>query len=83
MSVVIHCFANGSKMASCFDTCFLEDDICAIHEPVVKNKINTKKTTNFNLACQCSLVGRKLFSRWICNKIVKCTGQNPPNVCKL
>ena len=50
-------------MASCFDTYFLEDDICAIHEPVVKNKINTKKTTNFNLACQCSLVGRKLFSR--------------------
>ena len=51
-------------MASCFDTYFLEDDICAIiHEPVVKNKINTKKTTNFNLACQCSLLSRKLFSR--------------------
>ena len=25
-------------MASCFDTYFLEDDICAIHEAVGKNK---------------------------------------------
>ena len=31
----------------------------------------------------CSMVGRKLFSCWICNKIVKCTWQNPWNVCKL
>ena len=37
----------------------------------------------WNLACRCLLVGRKLFSCWICNKIIKCTWQNPQNVCKL
>ena len=42
----------------------------------------TNNTTN-TLACQCSLVGRKLFSCWICSKIVRCTWQNPRNVCEL
>ena len=44
-------------MASRFEI-FSEDEICAINEAVVQT--NTKKATN--LACQCSLVGGKLFS---------------------
>ena len=65
-------------MASRFET-FSEDEICMINEAFVQT--NTKKATN--LVCRCSLVGRKLFSYWICNKIVKCIGQNPRNVRKL
>ena len=32
-------------MASCFNTYFLEDDICAIHEAVVKKQIPRKRQT--------------------------------------
>ena len=45
-------------MASRFEA-FSEDEICAIDEAVLQT--NTKKATI--LACQCLLVGRKLFSR--------------------
>ena len=38
---------------------------------------NTKKETN--LGCWCLLVGRKKFSYWICNKIIKNDPQSTVN----
>ena len=47
MSLAIHCFATGAKMASRFKT-FSEDEIGAINEGVVQT--NTKKLTTFGLS---------------------------------
>ena len=46
---------------------FSKDEIWAINEAVVET--NTKKATIFG--CQFLLVGKKWFSCWICNTIVK------------
>ena len=47
ISLAIHCFATGAKMASRFKT-FSVDEIWAINEAVVQR--NTKKATNFGLS---------------------------------
>ena len=65
-SFAIHCSATGAKMASCFEV-FSEEEIWAINEAVLQT--NTKKATIF---CLSVFTGsRKLFSCWICDKIVK------------
>ena len=47
ISLAIHCFATGAKMAPRFET-FSEDEIWPINETVVQT--NTKKATNFGLS---------------------------------
>ena len=41
------------------------------HLPFLKQSYKQIPRKRRTLACQCLLVGRKLSSRWICNKIVK------------
>ena len=47
ISLAIHCFVTGAKMATRFET-FLEDEISAIIEVVAQT--NTKKAKNFGLS---------------------------------
>ena len=66
-------------MASRFET-FSEGEVCAINEEVVHS--NTKKATKL------WLVGvhwweENYFHAEFAKKIVKCTCENPRNVCKL
>ena len=71
-------FATGAKMASRFETCS-KDEIWVKMKKSHK-QIPRKRRT---LDCQCLPVGRKLFSCWICNKIVKMSLTKFPKCCKL
>ena len=54
--------------------------------PNLSEKWNSKKKIpqkRRNFPCQCLLVGRKLFSCWICNKSLKNHLTKSRNVCKL
>ena len=53
MSLAIHCFATGAKMASRFET-FSKDEIWALNEAVVQT--TAKEAMNFGLSV---LTGRR------------------------